>query len=476
MLTGRYPFGAGFYDMSNDPDHCTVNYTALPEMLKSAGYRTHALGKWDMGGMVRECSPTYRGFDTFFGYYGACQGDYWYHTASGGYPHKCAPTTDLSNSTGKDIRPATRPDLNGTYNRNLFSGEAARLIRRHGALFPDDPMYMYLAFMNIHDGCGNLTIGKQAPLKTVELYPDTQLDTYKVAGAMITELDYGVAEALAALRDAGMYDNTLVIIVSDNGGPLDHATNAPLRDGKHTFFEGGVRVMALLGGGWLPRGLRGKRWTGMAHASDWYFTLVEGVAGGKVPANTGPRAPDGHNLWPALLDAAKGNGSDWSPRNEVVHQVENQYFSEGVASMRLGKYKIITGKNGPGDSRTIAWPDKADAPVPLGRSGALVIEGTDHVYAPGVKGPFDHVCVPMCLFDLEADIGEQNDLSGDSKYAQIVANITARLNTLAATGPPPAWLFAIDQAPWINTTVAKATQQEQCDAAGKRGFLEPVDF
>ena len=74
MLTGRYPFGAGFYDMSNDPDHCTVNYTALPEMLKSAGYRTHALGKWDMGGMVRECGPTYRGFDTFFGYYGACQG------------------------------------------------------------------------------------------------------------------------------------------------------------------------------------------------------------------------------------------------------------------------------------------------------------------------------------------------------------------------------------------------------------------
>ena len=245
-----------------------------------------------------------------------------------------------------------RPDLNGTYNRNLFSGEAARLIRRHGALFPDDPMYMYLAFMNIHDGCGNLSIGKQAPLKTVELYSDTQLDTYKVSGAMITELDYGVAEALEALRDVGMYDNTLVVLVSDNGGPLDHATNAPLRGGKHTFFEGGVRVMAFMSGGWLPQGLRGKRWTGMSHASDWYFTLVEGVAGGKVPANTGPRAPDGHNLWPALLDAAKGNTSDWSPRNEVVHQVENQYFSEGVASMRLGKYKIITGKKGPGDSRT----------------------------------------------------------------------------------------------------------------------------
>ena len=47
---------------------------------------THALGKWDVGFMQKECSPTYRGFDTFFGYYMACEADYWYHGASGGYP------------------------------------------------------------------------------------------------------------------------------------------------------------------------------------------------------------------------------------------------------------------------------------------------------------------------------------------------------------------------------------------------------
>ena len=44
MLTGRYPWSAGFYDMNADTDHCTTNFTALPEMLKPLGYRTHALG------------------------------------------------------------------------------------------------------------------------------------------------------------------------------------------------------------------------------------------------------------------------------------------------------------------------------------------------------------------------------------------------------------------------------------------------
>ena len=44
ILTGRYPWGAGFYDMNEDENHCTSNFTALPEMLKPLGYKTHALG------------------------------------------------------------------------------------------------------------------------------------------------------------------------------------------------------------------------------------------------------------------------------------------------------------------------------------------------------------------------------------------------------------------------------------------------
>jgi arylsulfatase A-like enzyme len=92
--------------------------------------------------------------------------------------------------------------------------------------------------MAVHDGCGGpfgIELGKQAPLATVELYNRTVLDTYKVAGAMYTELDIGIQVVVDALKQKQMWESTVLIFVSDNGGPLDHSTNAPLRGGKHTF-------------------------------------------------------------------------------------------------------------------------------------------------------------------------------------------------------------------------------------------------
>ena len=83
----------------------------------------------------------------------------------------------------------------GTYNTKLLADEAARLVLAND---PKDPFYMYLAFMAVHDGCGEpsntpfFNLGKQAPMATVELYNTTVLDTYKVAGAMYTELDAGI--------------------------------------------------------------------------------------------------------------------------------------------------------------------------------------------------------------------------------------------------------------------------------------------
>lgn len=120
-------------------------------------------------------------------------------------------------------------------------------------------------------------------------------------------------------QSSGLWDDTLLIFVSDNGGPLEHSTNAPLRGGKHTFWEvgaarcpravqrvppvaplrqGGIRVTAFLNGGALPAALAGQTWGGLAHASDWYLTLTEGYAGIAVNASQtgGPRPLDGFNL------------------------------------------------------------------------------------------------------------------------------------------------------------------------------------
>jgi arylsulfatase A-like enzyme len=278
-LTGRYPWGMGFYDMNEDNLHTTTNFTLYPELLQRAGYATHALGKWDVGWMVRNATATYRGFDDFYGYYLACNSDYWYHTVANGAA-RCTPgnaynasVQDWSDNAGAALGPGDRLARNGTYNAELLTARAEALIRAHNA---SQPLYLYLAYQNVHEGCARPDkLGMQAPLGAVAAYNTTELDTYKLMGAMISELDAGVGRVVAALRAAGLFDDALIAFVSDNGGPLEHATNAPLRGGKHTFFDGGLRVEAFLSGGAVPPNLRGTTWDGLAHASDWYLTLLQ---------------------------------------------------------------------------------------------------------------------------------------------------------------------------------------------------------
>jgi arylsulfatase B len=135
---------------------------------------------------------------------------------------------------------------------------------------------------------------------------------------MTTELDYGLGNLTAALRAAGMWDNTVLILVSDNGGPLGHSNNFPLRGGKGSLWEGGVRVEAFVSSPLIPQSRWGTNWDGLAHSSDWYVTIVEGLAGGSA-ANSGPRPTDGHNLWLGIT-----GDNETSPRTAVIHRVQNR--------------------------------------------------------------------------------------------------------------------------------------------------------
>ena len=214
-----YRWSAGFYDMDTDNDHTTTNFTLYPTLLQQAGYKSHGLGKWDLGFMVRNATATVgRGFDSFFGYYLACNADYWYHTVANG-GSDCggaynSSVQDWSDNVGDSLGPGDRVGRNGTYNRNLLSGRAASIIASHDTT---QPLFMYLAFQNAHEGCARPDkLGLQAPLATVDLYNNTILDTYKLMGAMLTELDYGVKEVVDALHASGLYNDTLIWFVSDN--------------------------------------------------------------------------------------------------------------------------------------------------------------------------------------------------------------------------------------------------------------------
>jgi arylsulfatase A-like enzyme len=367
---------------------------------------------------------------------------------------------DWSDSSGTNIGPPDRAAINGTYNRDLITARANEIVAAHDA---SKPLFLYLAFQNVHEGCTPLTpkLGMQAPLAYVERYNTTVLDTYKVMGGMLTELDDGVAAVLAALSAKGMADNTLVVFVSDNGGPLEHSTNFPLRGGKHTFYEGGVRVTAFVSGGALPSERRGSTWSGLSHASDWYRTLVEGVAGATVPTDTGPTPVDGFNIFPSLISGGA------SPRSEVIHQVNNSYFDENCSSIRQGEMKLIRGD--PGDNRTRSWPQPAAHAVPLGRSGAVIEPGTDHVRSTVINGVVPGRCRPLCLFNLTEDLNEAHNLAHQPRYAALVASMLARLDEVGAAAPPQGYLWP-DPADW------KRNLQLRCANSKQSGSVQPVDL
>jgi hypothetical protein len=162
----------------------------------------------------------------------------------------------------------------------------------------------------------------------------------------------------------------------------------------------------------LPASVAGTSYYGMMHASDWYVTFVVGIGGGAFPDNTGPRPPDGHNMWPAIT------GSNLtSPRTEVIHAVQNMHFNSsggncpgcprnvGVASARFGDLKIILGASCAG-AKVVAWPEPSTEAVPFGKTTGWVRNGTNWAYAGLLKGVDRGTGAAVTDDDTSASAGE----------------------------------------------------------------------
>lgn len=311
-------------------------------------------------------------------------------------------------------------------------------------------------------------------------------------------LDFGVGNITKALNAVG--HPYVLIFHSDNGGPpLEGATNAPLRYGKHTLWEGGIRVRSFVTGPLIPERRRGNTFAGLAHSSDWYLTIIEGIA--KVSLSkadimtTGPRAPDGVNLWPVLLSGKPGNASiKYFPRREVIHQVVNHYsktktkdpaamtgIHQRPGSTAMTQYKLVLGEPGPSSkhNKIVEWPPSLPHPVPYGKS-----KGTRNMYPEEVHSkvgkcrspaidkseqffdPMAPQCKNGCLFDILADPSETKNLIKEASLQNVVSDFTKRLKDAAATGPPWAEPFV--------DTLWHTLSREICKKEATTGYLEPV--
>ena len=270
LLTGRLPVHHGVYGALK-PDSkggLPLEERTLPQALKTAGYTTAICGKWHLGESTPEYRPTKRGFDHQYGiWYG--QIDYFTHERAGRVEWY------------RDDQPLKEEG----YSTTLIGNEAARLIK---AQPEGKPLFLYVPFNGVHGPF-------QAPENYKEPYKHLPAKRQTLA-AMLSVVDESIGNVVAALREKKMEENTLIVFSSDNGGvnPDVYTKNTPLRAGKATTYEGGVRSSAFVT--WPGKIPAGKKIATPVHVSDWYPTFVK-LTGAEA---TQSLPVDGMDIWPLL--------------------------------------------------------------------------------------------------------------------------------------------------------------------------------
>lgn len=438
MMTGRYPIAYGLQTYVIDPagvDYgLNLNETLLPQLLKQyGGYQTHAVGKWHLGMSRWEYTPTFRGFDSFHGYYSGGQ-DYFTHTESGGFDlhidaqPNCGPGCSVSDWGS-----------NGTYSTFLYAAAAEKVIASHDP--SKGPLFLYLPFQAVHSP-------DQVPQSYIDKYNETIPAGYRRTFAgMLDCLDEGIGNVTAALASSGLLDNTLILFVADNGGPItepncpicgDHTgtTNYPLRGGKHSLWEGGVRVTAAAWGSMLQN--TGGNRSGLMHHVDLLPTLLQ--AAGIPPSSLPPGSTQplhGINQWDFLR---VGPPSFPSSRNEVLLNIDPLQaapydMGHGNAAIRVGQWKLLVGMTGPPwgympEALPPATPAEAAAvaaatgPLPSAYTyGYPLPPASAWSAGPPALWPLNNQTVQ--LFNIDLDPSERMDVSAQNPA--IVSQLLARL-------------------------------------------------
>ncbi|XP_030763576.1 arylsulfatase I-like [Sitophilus oryzae] len=323
FLTGKYPIHLGMQHLvilEPEPWGLPLNETLLPEHLKRNGYVTRAIGKWHLGFFRKEYTPTYRGFDSHYGYWQGFH-DYYDHTIHATY----------TSEYGYDMRRNMTVDWDakGKYTTTLLTEEAVKNIRQHNT---DNPLFMYLAHLAPH--AGNDWDPLQAPDEEIAKFAHIQDPERRIYAAMVSLLDKSVGAVVAALREKHMLENSIIIFMSDNGAApegvhANHGSNYPFRGAKNSGWEGGMRNIAAI---WSPLIKKPQRVSNnLMHISDWLPTLYSaaGLKHSELPSSL-----DGKDQWKSISEGES------SPRTEILHNIDD-IFNYGA--IRQGDWKYVYG-------------------------------------------------------------------------------------------------------------------------------------
>ena len=270
LLTGRSPLEFGIDAPINDNASLPPETKIMPQYFSDLGYQTALVGKWHLGLGQKSFFPHNRGFDYFYGFLGGWV-DFYTHVYEGGHDWQ---------RNGESLREEG-------YAMHLLTADAKRVITSRQA---DKPLFLYLSYNAPHFPLQILPneTGLNANVETGDRY---------VYAEMVTDMDAAIGEVIDTLKAEGIYENTILIFSSDNGGAPIFATkntNTPFRGGKSTALEGGIRVPGLIS--WPDKLKSGQKLDQMVVVHDWLPTLLEAI--GDNPQSIDK--PYGQSMWPAI--------------------------------------------------------------------------------------------------------------------------------------------------------------------------------
>ena len=342
LLTGKYQTRFGYENnpigaKNDDPGYgLPTDQKTMAEILHNTGYTTAMIGKWHLGGTAK-FHPMRRGFDEFLGFLHEGH-SYAYPTwkgvtsmlrrlslPDGSKGRWTNGNTVYYTSMGYNEPPydANNPILRGSqpveessYLTEAFANEAISFIDRK----KDQPFFLEVAFNSVHSPMQ----AKNEDLAGLSGIEDIQR---KIFAGMLINMDRGIGRIIQKLRDSGLEDNTIIIFISDNGGPTRELTssNLPLRGEKGNLYEGGIRIPFMIQ--WKGHIPSGKIYENPVISLDILPTVAV-AAGAEFPQDI-----DGVNLLPYIKGEKTGQ-----PHQSLY------WRQNGLTAFREGNWKIFSNK------------------------------------------------------------------------------------------------------------------------------------